>query len=112
MLCQKRRKAGSAENISEWIFFFLEGLLELAGKLDRKSAQLHFQGGYLNERRKRILDYARGEGMFKLRDAAGRFPDVSLNTLKKDLREMSAQGVLEKTGKNKGTTYRLRAGGG
>lgn len=106
MLCQKRRKAGAAEDVSDWIFFFLEGLLELARKLERKSAQLRSQGGYLNGRRKRLLAYARGEGTFKLADAAGRFPDLSLNTLKKDLREMSAQGLLEKSGKNKGTVYR------
>lgn len=105
MDCQKRRKAGKAEDISAWVLFFLDCLLELALKLEKKSADLKSVGGYLNARRKRILAHIRAEAPVKLSDLAERFPDLSPNTIKKDLQLMVKEGMLEKAGRNKGTVY-------
>jgi Fic family protein len=107
MDCQKRRKAGKAEDISVWVLFFLDCLLELALKLEKKSGDLKASGGYLNDRRKRILEHIRTDAPVRLSDLAERFPDLSPNTIKKDLQSMVREGFLAKEGKNKGTLYSL-----
>lgn len=105
MDCQKRRKAGKAEEISAWVLFFLDCLLELALKLEKKSGDMKAMGGYLNDRRKRILEHIRADAPVRLADLAERFPDLSPNTIKKDLQSMAKDGFLAKEGRNKGTVY-------
>ncbi len=108
MECQKRRKPGKAEDISDWLLFFLDCLGELTLKLERKSFSLETADGYLNDRKRKILAHIREQGPVKLADIAGRFAQDSINTLKKDLRDLTTAGLLEKTGRNKGTVYSSR----
>jgi Fic family protein len=107
MDCQKRRKPGKPEIISEWIHFFLGCLHELALKLEKKSDGLAEGGGYLNGRQKSILDFLKKSSPAKLSDLAARFPEANVNTLKKDLRHLVLEGRLEKTGQKKGSVYNI-----
>jgi DeoR/GlpR family transcriptional regulator of sugar metabolism len=79
----------------------------LALKLEMKSGDLRASGGYLNDRRKRILEHIRTDAPVRLSDLAERFPDLSPNTIKKDLQSMVREGFLVKEGRNKGTIYSL-----
>ncbi|MDQ3001937.1 MAG: Fic family protein [Fibrobacterota bacterium] len=105
MTCQKRRKPGKAEDISEWIHFFLGCLLELAVKLEKKSDGLKGSGGYLNKRQLGVLDFIKQSAPVKLSDLTSRFPGLSVNTLKKDVQYLVQEGRLEKTGQKKGSVY-------
>ncbi len=107
MHCQKKRARGKSEDISEWIHFFLGCLLELALKLEKKSEGLVDSLGYLNERQKAVLGFLEKSSPAKLSDLAAHFPDISVNTLKKDLQRLVREEKLEKTGQRKGTFYSL-----
>ena len=107
MDCQKRRRPGKPEILSEWILFFLGCLQELALKLEKKSYGLADGGGYLNGRQKSILDFLKKYSPAKLSDLAAHFPEVSVNTLKKDLQHLVREGRLERTGQKKGATYNI-----
>ncbi len=107
MNCQKRRKPGKAKDIAEWIHFFLGCLLELALKLEKKSDALEDSGAYLNGRQKAVLNFLKQASPVKRSDVLARFPEVSVNTLKKDLQHLVREGRLEKMGQRKGTTYTL-----
>ena len=102
---QKQRTADSYELIAEWIEFFLDCLAELIQQLEQKYERYRKKGAYLNERRKRIVNVVKEAQPVKIRDIHRVLNDISKNTLKKDLKYLVEQNVLEKIGKNKGTIY-------
>lgn len=109
---QRKRKRGHAEDISEWILYFLGSLLDLTRKLEKKVADLRDAGGYLNDRQKSVLEAIRKRGISKLSDLCRTFPEVSPNTLKKDLQRLVGEGRLERIGERKGSAYRVVKGTG
>jgi Fic family protein len=101
--CQQQRSRGAAEIIDVWIEFFLDCMLVLIQRLDRKYAQYQQAGIYLNARQKRILDALRKAPPMKISDIHAALPDISINTLKKDVKYLVQQGRIKKVGKNRGT---------
>lgn len=108
MHCQKQRTADSHELIAEWIEFFLDCLAELIRQLEQKYERYRKKGAYLNERRKRIVNVVKEAQPVKIRDIHRVLNTISKNTLKKDLKYLVEQNVLEKIGKNKGTIYVIK----
>lgn len=104
---QRKRKKGYAEDISQWLLYFLGSLQDLASKLEKKVADLQESGGYLNDRQLGILEAIRRRGTAKLSDLEKALPEVSANTLKKDLLRLHGEGRLERMGSGRATAYRV-----
>ena len=109
---QRKRKPRHAEDISQWILYFLASLQDLTRKLEKKLADLKDSGGYLNDRQRAVLDAVRKRGIMKLSDLRKMLPGESVNTLKKDLQRLVAEGRLERSGERKGSAYRVGKGAG
>lgn len=96
------------EVISEWMIFFLDCLLTLANRLESKYALYKDKGGYLNDRQQQVLAVLQDHQPVKISDLAALLPDISINTLKKDLLYMVQQGILERIGELKATVYLVK----
>ncbi len=108
MECQQRR-GGDSEIITEWILFFLNSLRSLAAKLEVKIQNISMEKKpYLNNRQKEIVMFVEKNEPCKLSDIHSNFDDLSINTLKKDLKYLVQESILMKSGQLKGTTYHMK----
>jgi Fic family protein len=103
---QKDRYSDS-EKIDTWILFFLQSLETLIQRLEQKYDMFKSKGGYLNERQKKIKDFITKNQPIKLGDLARAIPEISINTIKKDLQYMKTERIIDSIGKNRGTLYMI-----
>ena len=104
---QKDRNS-EKERVDKWMLFFLQSLDALIHRLEQKYDVFKTKGGYLNERQKKIKEFITINQPIKLSDLVNSMPDISINTLKKDLQYMKVEKIIESVGKNKGTVYVLK----
>ena len=93
------------EKISTWILFFLQSLETLIQRLEQKYDVFKSIGGYLNDRQKIIKKFINDNQPIKLMDISKGFPDISINTIKKDLQYLKNEKMINSFGKNRGTIY-------
>lgn len=103
---QKDRNS-EKERVDKWMLFFLQSLEALIHRLEQKYDVFKTKGGYLNERQKKIKEFITINQPIKLSDLMNSMPDISINTLKKDLQYMKNEQIILSIGKNKGTVYVL-----
>ncbi len=103
---QKDRNS-EKERVDKWMLFFLQSLEALIHRLEQKYDVFKTKGGYLNERQKKIKEFITINQPIKLSDLMNSMPDISINTLKKDLQYMKNEQIILSIGKNKGTIYVL-----
>jgi Fic family protein len=96
------------ENVSEWIVFFLECIETLIQKLEQKYAVYEAKGAYLNERQQKVRAIIQEFQPVKLADIVNKLPEISINTLKKDLQYLQVEGSIEKIGDRKSSIYLLK----
>ena len=96
------------ERIDKWMLFFLQSLEALTQRLEQKYDAFKITGKYSNERQKKIKKFITNNQPIKISDLAKSMPDISINTLKKDLQYMKVEQIIESLGKNKGTVYILK----
>lgn len=77
----------------------------LTEKLDQKYNIFKQKGGYLNDRQKLIKDFIAGHQPVKVADLSLAFPEISPNTLKKDLQYLKGEQLISAVGQGKGTVY-------
>jgi Fic family protein len=87
------------------LLFFLESLKTLTEKLDKKYDVFKQKGGYLNERQKMLKKFIVEHKTVKISDMSVAFPDISPNTLKKDVQYLRAEKIIDSVGQGKGTVY-------
>lgn len=104
IVCQKNRNNPN-ERINEWLLFFLDCLLVLTQRLDEKYDVFKQKGGYLNERQKQVFEFIKANSPVKISDIKKAFPDISRNTLKKDLLYFRSENRIKAIGKGKGLFY-------
>ncbi|MDR2927258.1 MAG: Fic family protein [Cytophagaceae bacterium] len=104
MTAQRKRQTGE-DIIDKWLLFFLESLKTLTEKLDKKYDIFKQKGGYLNERQKTLKEFIARQKTVKVADLSAAFPDISPNTLKKDLQYLKAEQIVSAVGQGKGTVY-------
>ncbi len=97
------------EVIGEWMIFFLDCLQTLTSRLESKYVLYKEKGGYLNERQQRVLASLQEHQPAKISDLSTLLPELSVNTLKKDLHYMVQQGILERFGEFKATVYLVKS---
>lgn len=104
----QKERYSETEKINSWIIFFLTSLETLIQRLEGKYDLFKSKGGYLNERQKRIKDFIEKEQPIKLADLANAIPEISINTLKKDLQYLKTEQIIDSIGKNRGTIYMIK----
>lgn len=95
------------EIVDKWILFFLQSLETLIHRLEQKYDLYKTKGGYLNERQKTIKEFITVNQPIKISDLVNSMPEISINTLKKDLKYMKIEQIIESIGEKKGTVYIL-----
>jgi Fic family protein len=95
------------ERLDKWMLFFLESLESLLNKPDKKCSDFRPTRSYLNARQKRIQALIKKNKSVKLADLALWLPEVSINTLKKDLQYLKKEQIIAGFGKNRGASYSL-----
>lgn len=104
MECQRGRNS-DREKIDQWIEFFLDRMVGLSIKLEKKLTSISSSEFYLNDRQKGIVRELQIKGTMKLADLAKRFEESSIHTIKKDLQRLVREKIIFKTGTGKGTVY-------
>ncbi len=106
MACQRNRNTPQ-EKLDIWLGFFLDCMIELSRRLEKKLKVITHNGQYLNSRQKEIIQLLQIEVKMKVSDISRRFDNVSIHTIKKDLQHLVEQKVVIKKGIGKGTVYML-----
>lgn len=106
LMAGQQARGTEKEIIGEWMLFFLECLEEIIQKLSEKYERFLATKGYLNERQRHLLEFIRERGIIQLADAASVFEEVSDRTLKRDLKLLESEALVERTGKGRSTAYR------
>jgi Fic family protein len=108
LMTAQRKRTTDEDIIDKWLLFFLESLKTLTEKLDMKYDLFKQKGGYLNERQKMLKEFIVERRTVKIADIFVAFPDISPNTLKKDLQYLKTEQIVTTVGKSKGTVYLIK----
>lgn len=107
MESQKHRNTNK-ENIDSWILYFLKSIETLIKMLEEKYDAYKSKGGYMNERQKQLVKIIKRNQPIKVADLTTFLPDISINTIKKDLQYLKSEQIIEALGKNKATCYLVK----
>ncbi|NLA25298.1 MAG: Fic family protein [Bacteroidales bacterium] len=105
LMSGQKNRGTKNERIDFWMIFFLESLKTLTEKLEQKYEIFNSKPAYLNERQKLIKDYIENNQPVKISDLVKQFPEINLNTLKKDLLYLRNEKAIIMLGKGKGSIY-------
>ena len=105
LMTVQRKRITQEDIIDKWLVFFLESLKTLTEKLDQKYNVFKQKGGYLNDRQKMVKEFIIEHKTVKVADLSVAFPEISPNTLKKDLQYLRAEQIISAVGQGKGTVY-------
>lgn len=104
---QKDRNTDS-EKIDEWLRFFLECMIDLTERLDKKYSTYSKIKLSLNERQRSIMAFIEKEKTTKIKVIEEAMPDESRNTLKKDLSFLVNENLILRTGAGRGVQYHYK----
>ena len=107
LMSAQRKRITHDDVIDKWLIFFLESLKTLTEKLDNKYNVFKQKGGYLNDRQKLLKEFFAEYKTVKFSDLSAAFPNISPNTLKKDLQYLCAEQIISTMGQGRGTVYVL-----
>ena len=105
LMTAQRQRITQDDIIDKWLIFFLESLKTLTEKLDKKYDVFKQKGGYLNERQKMLKEFIVEQKSVKMADLSVAFPNISPNTVKKDLQYLKTEQIITAIGQGKGTVY-------
>lgn len=105
LIAGQKNRSSRKERIDKWILFFLTSLETLISRLEQKYNVLKSKGGYLNDRQKLIKEFVEKHQPVRLGDLARKYPEISINTIKKDLQYLKKEHIIVSVGKNRGTIY-------
>jgi Fic family protein len=108
LMTAQRKRITQEDIIDKWLLFFLESLKTQTEKLDKKYNVYKQKGGYLKKKKKKIKEFITEQRTVKISDLSVAFPDISPNTLKKDLQYLRDEHIVITVGQGKGTVYIMR----
>lgn len=102
-------------DLTDWIQYFCEGFaaetsnLKEKIKLLAKDIKLSKASGRqrLSERQERIIEYLQDFGTLQNKDFPKLFPDISEDTILRNLKELVLRGLIKKSGSTKSSRYEL-----
>ena len=101
----QKNRYNDNEKIDKWILFFLDCMIILIKRLEKKYETYKKLEKELNERQKEVLSFIKQEKITTIGRISKAFKNHSRNTLKKDLIYLVNEGLILKTGQLKGTKY-------
>jgi len=93
------------EKIDVWLTFFLECMIDLTERLDKKYKVYSKIKLELNDRQKLILEFIKKKQTTKIGAIEKAMPGESRNTIKKDLFYLLKEGMILRTGLGRGVQY-------
>jgi len=104
------------DDLTPWLEFFTRGLaVELSRIKDKvfdlsRDMKLRKDIGQvaLNERQIEIINFIQDDGMIRNPDWQDLFPDISDDTILRDLKDLSQKGIIKKEGRTKAARYVFR----
>ena len=96
------------ERIDKWVFFFLEGLIELTKRLEAKYDTYSKLKIALNERQQQIVAYVKEHETAQIKEIESTLGNYSRNTIKKDMAYLVNEGILIKAGAGRGVRYYIK----
>ena len=93
------------EKINDWLKFFLECIIVLTERLEKKYSTYSKIKLELNERQKSILAFIQKEKTTKIGAIDKALSGESRNTIKKDLTYLLNEGLIIRTGSGRGVHY-------
>lgn len=100
--------SNQTEKLDNWVLYFLDCITVLIQRLEKKYEVYKNNAVYLNDRQKTIKELIIKNQPVKISDLERFLPEVSRNTLKKDLAYLRDENVVEAIGKNKGSMYLMK----
>lgn len=105
-----------ALDLTAWLEYFVEGLaiefMRVKQKVMKISRDLKFQhviGGqvYLNNRQIKVIEYIQEHGFMQNSAFQAIFPDISDDTVLRELKDLVKKGIIKKRGRTKASRYIL-----
>jgi Fic family protein len=117
LLYYENLQKASSGNLSAWLEYFTYGasieferVKEKILKLSKDVKLKEKFGGqqiYLTERQIRLVEYIQEAGFLQNKAFSSIFPDVSEDTVLRDLQELVKKGLIKKVGSTKGARYAM-----
>jgi Fic family protein len=104
----QKDRTNRTEKLDNWVLYFLDCMSVLIQRLEKKYEVFKNNAIYLNDRQKTIKELIIKNQPVKISDLERFLPEVSRNTLKKDLAYLRDENVVEIIGKNKGSMYLMK----
>lgn len=101
----QKNRYNDNEKIDKWILFFLDCMVTLIKRLEKKYEAYKKLEKELNERQREVLKFIEETKIVSISVVEKAFKNQSRNTLKKDLIYLVNEGLILKTGQLKGTKY-------
>lgn len=106
----------NADDLTEWLEFFTKGLAVELERIKKKvldlsrDVKLRQDIGQvaLNERQIELINFMQEHGRVRNKDWQGMFPDVSDDTILRDLKDLKKKGIVQKRGRTKAARYELK----
>jgi len=102
-------------NLTKWLEYFVLGMVVEFNRIkDRvlkisKDAKIKERVGqmFITDRQEKILEWLNDYGFFRNQDFSTLFPDISDDTVLRELKELLKTNIIRKVGKTKSTRYEL-----
>ena len=101
--CQAQRPN---EEVTDWINFFLNSLINLQEKLNKKLEKLGIEAE-LSPKEKNVLSYITNNAGVKIGEISKKL-DISNSTLKRIINKLLSNNLIKKYGKGAGTNYGVK----
>ena len=106
----------SDQDLTEWLEYFTEALASEVStvsqnvKLLAKDTKIAKATGRtkVSTRQERIIEYMQDYGVLQNKDFSRIFPDISEDTVLRDLKSLIDAGIVQKTGSTKSSRYELK----
>ncbi|WP_235299814.1 Fic family protein, partial [Portibacter marinus] len=93
------------ENIKEWVLFLLNTLHASIKTLEENYSNIKDKKSYLNERQTEVVNFITDNEPVKISDLTSALDQYTQYILKKDVKYLVDEGVINRAGKGKGTIY-------
>lgn len=105
LMSGQKNRYSKKEKIDKWVLFFLNTLKNAILKLENNYEYLRDKKTYLNERQSFVLKFISKNEPIKISDLTNALNEYTPYILKKDVKYLVDEGLINKIGKGKATTY-------
>jgi Fic family protein len=105
LMAGQKNRYSKKEKMDNWILFFLNTLKTTILKLESIYGEIKDKKSYLNTRQAEVLKFIQENEPIKISDITNKLKQYTQYILKKDVRYLVDEGLINKVGKGKATMY-------